>query len=288
MSLIRTILYQSKLLTVRHVECRPVDQNCGEVEQTDADLVVMPLRGAFVKHIASGKKLLAEPSQALFFAAGRAYRVSHEVALHDDSLSLQFSADVLQQVLASTIAADNFYAIETNSLLPARAIAERNLLSWRLKHQLAEPMEVEETSLNLISSAFINAGGSKKRSEHKRSRRSIQVEAARIALIQNPEQRWTLSDLSQKVDCSPYHLTRIFRKEIGIPLHQYQLRMRIAKSLDALLDTNDDLTNIALDTGFYSHSHFTSAFRQTIGISPTKFRKSANSKTRKNLIARLS
>ena len=288
MSLIRTILYQSNLLTVRHVECRPVDQNCSEVEQTDADVVVMPLRGAFVKHIVSGKKLLAEPSQALFFAAGRAYRVSHEVALHDDSLALQFSADVLQQVLANTIAADSFYAIESNSLLTARAIAARNLLSWRLKHQLAAPMEVEETSLNLISSALINAGGGKKRPEHKRSRRSIQVEAARIALIQNPEQRWTLSDLSQKVDCSPYHLTRLFRKEIGIPLHQYQLRMRIAKSLDALLDTNDDLTNIALDTGFYSHSHFTSAFRQTLGISPTEFRKSANSKTRKNLIARLS
>jgi AraC-like DNA-binding protein len=276
------------MLTVRHVECRPVDPNCSEVEQTDADIVVMPLRGAFVKHIVSGKKLLAEPSQAVFFAAGRAYRVSHEVASHDDSLALQFSADVLQQVLTNTIAADNFYAIETNSLLPARAIAERSLLLWRLKHQLAEPMEVEETSLNLISSAFINAVGSNKRSEYKRSRRSIQVEAARIALIQNPEKRWTLSELAQKVHCSPYHLTRIFRKEIGIPIHQYQLRMRIAKSLNALLDTKDDLTNIALDTGFSSHSHFTSAFRQTVGISPTEFRKSANSKMRKNLIARLS
>jgi AraC family transcriptional regulator len=276
------------MLTIRHVECRPVDQNCGEVEHSDADIVVMPLRGAFVKHIVSGKKLLAEPSQALFFAAGRAYRVSHEVALHDDSLVLQFSPDILQQVLANTTSADNFYAIDTNALLSAQAIAERSLLLWRLKHQFAEPIEVEEISLNLISSAFINAGRSKKRAEQKPSRRSIQVETARVALIQNPEQKWTLSELSQKVDCSPYHLTRIFRKEIGIPLHQYQLRMRIAKSLNALLDTNDDLTNIALDSGFYSHSHFTSAFRQTLGISPTEFRRSANSKTRKNLIARLS
>lgn len=276
------------MLSIRHVECRPLDQNCGEVEHSDADIVVMPLRGAFVKHIVSGKKLLAEPSQAVFFAAGRAYRVSHEVALHDDSLALQFSPDILQQVLANTTSADNFYAIETNSLLSAYVIAERSMLLWRLKHQIAEPMEVEETSLNLISAAFMNAGRSKKRFEYRRSRRSNQVEAARVALIQTPEQKWTLFELSKKVDCSPYHLTRIFRKEIGVPLHQYQRRMRIAKSLNALLDTNDDLTNIALDAGFYSHSHFTSAFRQALGISPTEFRRSANSKTRKNLIARLS
>jgi AraC family transcriptional regulator len=276
------------MLTVRHVECRPENQNCGKVEYSDADIVVMPLRGAFVKHILSGEKFLAEPSQVLFFAAGRAYRVSHEVVMHDDSLVLQFSPDILQQVLVDTTAKENFYAIETNSLLSPRSIAARTLLLWRLKHQLAEPIEVEETSLSLISSAFITARGRKNRSEPTRPRRSIQVEAARVALLQDPEQKWTLSELSNKVHCSPYHLTRIFKKEIGIPLHQYQLRMRISKSLNALLDTKDDLTNIALDSGFYSHSHFTSAFHQLVGSSPSEFRKSANSKIRKNLIARLS
>ncbi len=288
MSLIRTVLYESNVLTIRHVECRPADQNCGEVEHTDADVVVLPLRGAFVKHIVSGKKLLAEPSQAVFFAAGRPYRVSHEVASSDDSLALEFSPDILREVLANTTATDNLHSIEANSLLSAHTIATRTLLYWRLKHQLAEPIEIEETSLGLISSAFMRARRNEKSFKPKASRRSQKVETARIALIQNPEQKWALSDLSKKVNCSPYHLTRIFREELGIPLHQYQLRMRIAKSLNALLDTKDEVTSIALDSGFSSHSHFTSAFRQTVGISPTEFRRSANSQTRKNLIARLS
>jgi AraC family transcriptional regulator len=276
------------MLTIRHVECRPADQNCGEVEHSDADVVVLPLRGAFVKHIVSGKKLLAEPSQAVFFAAGRPYRVSHEVASSDDSLALEFSPDILREVLANTTATDNLHSIEANSLLAPHTIAARTLLYWRLKHQFAESIEIEETSLGLISSAFIRARCNKKSSKPKVSRRSQKVQAARIALIQNPEQKWTLSDLSKKVNSSPYHLTRIFREELGIPLHQYQLRMRIAKSVNALLDTKDDVTSIALDSGFSSHSHFTSAFRQTVGISPTEFRRSANSQTRKNLIARLS
>lgn len=289
MSLIRTTLYQSKLLAIRHVECRPTNQNCGEVEHSDADVVVLPLRGAFVKHIVSGKKLLAEPSQAIFFAVGRPYRVSHEVASSDDSLALEFSPDVLQEVLATTVATDNLLSIETNSLLSARTIAARTLLFCRLKHQLAEPIEIEETSLSLISSALRSARSNKKSSYQLiQTRRSLKVESARIELLQSPEQKWTLSDLSKKVDCSPFHLTRMFRQELGIPLHQYQLRMRIAKSLDALLDTNDDITSIALDSGFSSHSHFTSAFQLTVGISPSEFRRSANSKMRKNLIAHLS
>jgi AraC family transcriptional regulator len=267
------------MLTIRHVECRPADQNCSDVEHSAADVVVLPLSGAFIKHLVSGKKLLAEPSQALFFAAGRPYRVSHEVASNDDSLVLEFSADVLQEVLTNTTATDNFLSIEANSLLSVRAIAARSLLWWRLKHQLAEPMEVEETSLGLISSAFVAARRTKRAPYRSaQSRRSLQVESARIALLQNPEQKWTLTDLATKVDCSPYHLTRMFRQEIGIPLHQYQLRMRIAKSFNALLDTKDDVTVIALDSGFSSHSHFTSAFRHTVGISPTEFRRSANSK----------
>src|SRR6476660_2484945 len=113
MSLIRTVLYKSNMLTIRHVECRPTDQNCGEVEHSDADVIVLPLRGAFVKHIVSGKKLLAEPSQALFFATGRPYRVSHEVASSDDSLALEFSPDILREVLANTTATDDLHSIET-------------------------------------------------------------------------------------------------------------------------------------------------------------------------------
>src|SRR5262245_61336706 len=139
MSLKRTVLYKSNILTIRHVECRPTDQNCGEVEHSDADLVVLPLHGAFIKHLVCGKKLLAEPSQAVFFASGRPYRVSHEIASRDDSLVLEFSPDVLQEVLANTASTDNFLSINTNSLLSARAIAARSLLLWRLKNQLAEP-----------------------------------------------------------------------------------------------------------------------------------------------------
>jgi AraC-like DNA-binding protein len=37
---------------------------------------------------------------------------------------------------------------------------------------------------------------------------------------------------------------------------------------------HEDLTALALDLGFSSHAHFTSAFRQTYGRTPSEFRRS--------------
>ena len=44
-----------------------------------------------------------------------------------------------------------------------------------------------------------------------------------------------------------------------------------------MLDSNLDLTSIALDTGFASHSHFTARFRAFFGLTPEALRRSAGS-----------
>jgi AraC-like DNA-binding protein len=56
-----------------------------------------------------------------------------------------------------------------------------------------------------------------------------------------------------------------------VPLHQYLTQLRLAHALDALPSTSD-LTQLALDVGFSSHSHFTSRFRRAFGTTPSRFR----------------
>jgi len=57
----------------------------------------------------------------------------------------------------------------------------------------------------------------------------------------------------------------------GMPLYQYQLRLRLARGLD-LLSEYDDLAALSLELGFSSHSHFSAAFRSAYGRSPSDFR----------------
>jgi AraC-like DNA-binding protein len=68
----------------------------------------------------------------------------------------------------------------------------------------------------------------------------------------------------------------LVRKEVGIPIHQYLNRLRLGASLDCLADGAESLTQLALDLGYSSHSHFTHAFQQEFRISPSQFRCSTN------------
>jgi methylphosphotriester-DNA--protein-cysteine methyltransferase len=62
---------------------------------------------------------------------------------------------------------------------------------------------------------------------------------------------------------------RLQSGEFGTSVYRYAIRSRLAKALDAVLDSNLDLTTIALDAGFASHSHFTARFRAFFGVRPT-------------------
>ena len=52
-------------------------------------------------------------------------------------------------------------------------------------------------------------------------------------------------------------------------MHAYRNDVRLRLSLEAVMDGEQDLSQIALDAGFSSHSHFTSAFRAHFGLTPS-------------------
>jgi AraC family transcriptional regulator len=57
----------------------------------------------------------------------------------------------------------------------------------------------------------------------------------------------------------------------GAALHEYITQLRLARALAEIPHT-DDLTTLALDVGFSSHSHFSAAFRRAFGMTPSQFR----------------
>jgi AraC family transcriptional regulator len=86
--------------------------------------------------------------------------------------------------------------------------------------------------------------------------------------------RWTLAEVASEVGVSPVYLTQSFQQVEGVPLYRYQMRLRLARALD-LLGEYDDLSALALDLGFSSHSHVSAAFQQAYGRTPSEFRQFA-------------
>jgi AraC-like DNA-binding protein len=51
----------------------------------------------------------------------------------------------------------------------------------------------------------------------------------------------------------------------------YRQRVRLTRSLDLLPQYEGNVTDLALELGYSSHSHFTYCFRSVFAMSPTAF-----------------
>ena len=56
---------------------------------------------------------------------------------------------------------------------------------------------------------------------------------------------------------------------------EYRTHLRVRAAIERLLAGADDLSTIAADCGFASHSHLTDTFRRTLGTPPSRLRTAA-------------
>ena len=68
-----------------------------------------------------------------------------------------------------------------------------------------------------------------------------------------------------------------FKSTFGKSVHRYVMQRRIEKSIVLLKIGGSDLAQVALDCGFSNQSHFTEAFRRSVGDTPGNFRRSCRS-----------
>jgi AraC-like DNA-binding protein len=80
-----------------------------------------------------------------------------------------------------------------------------------------------------------------------------------------------MGKVGRAVGASRGHLAEVFREVVGVSPYRYQLQLRLARAQELLMES-DDLAQLALDLGFSSHSHFTTAFRHRFGETPAHFR----------------
>lgn len=81
----------------------------------------------------------------------------------------------------------------------------------------------------------------------------------------------TVTKIAAELDVSTSFLFRIFKREIGIPIHEYLNQYRISKSI-SLLKTHS-VTETGYLCGFCDSSHFISTFKKHTGITPMQYKK---------------
>ncbi|WP_151982532.1 helix-turn-helix domain-containing protein [Acinetobacter guerrae] len=89
---------------------------------------------------------------------------------------------------------------------------------------------------------------------------------------QHLDQAITLADLAAQTQLSEYHFAHMFKQSMRISPHQYVLQQRLHKAHTLILSSKNDLTDIALQCGFSSASHFSTRFKQYYGYRPSQLR----------------
>jgi AraC-like DNA-binding protein len=81
----------------------------------------------------------------------------------------------------------------------------------------------------------------------------------------------TLEMLGQEVGCSPFHLSRIFSREVGLTIPQFLRNLRMERAAELLRSGRYNVTEAATEVGYSSLSHFSKAFCETIGCCPVLY-----------------
>jgi AraC family transcriptional regulator len=272
----RRTLFESETLRIGLFEAHPVVDACGDVERQSSNVVVLPVSGVFSKHDAPGRHVIGTPSHAVFVAADMPYRIGFPGAIGDRALTLRFDEALAPDQLDCDGSSET---MASHGLLPANAMILRNLLWTRLVRAEADEFEIEALGLDLLNIALrsLRTGNVPLR-RPAQVRRMRALERVKEAVALAPNDKWDVAKLAKVANLSPFHLSHIFRQMVGTSIYDYVLHERLAQTLDAVLDSGDDLTAIALDAGFASHSHFTARFRSFFGCTPTALRRFARAK----------
>jgi AraC family transcriptional regulator len=81
----------------------------------------------------------------------------------------------------------------------------------------------------------------------------------------------SLKELAALVQISPHYFVQLFKQSIGMPPHQYVIRVRIERAKFLLTQQQMTIAEVAATVGFVDQSHFHRHFKRLVGVTPKTF-----------------
>jgi len=96
------------------------------------------------------------------------------------------------------------------------------------------------------------------------------VERAKMCLRERFNEAMSLHELADAAGLSRFHLLRTFARQVGMPPHVYQVRLRIERAC-LLMQAGMSPSVAATAVGFADQSHFTRHFRRVMDTTPGRY-----------------
>ncbi len=92
-------------------------------------------------------------------------------------------------------------------------------------------------------------------------------------LRRKPAHQWTVEEMAAIFGLGTTAFTEKVKSHTGFSPLNYLINIRISEAMKLLQNPHANITNIALETGFYSSQHFSTTFKKLTGYTPGEFRR---------------
>ena len=226
--------------------------------------IFLPTKGAFAYRAADGRRIVADPVHMFITAPGEIFDVE-PLGRVDQFRGLLIVAP--EELRPLNGAPKRRYSNGQAEVLAANAPLEALLLANRI-HVMSS---FGEKGACLEAANRLIAIGLTAPSLPRIAKSSPIVDRLKVQLNETFHQRSSLTELSAQVGKSPSLLTQMFSRSQDMSFYQYQLKIRLSAALAGLFGRHN-ITEVAYDVGFSSHSHFSVQFRRAFGMSPSQCR----------------
>jgi AraC family transcriptional regulator len=273
------VVFQSSTVTVAAFRCptaHPQFRDSGAIQN---HLFVFPRQSVELRH-EDQSAFVADPNVVTLYNRGQRYSRHPVSPLGDHCEWFAVEPEALLDAVRTRDPRvddhpDRPFRWAYGPCPPRTYLAQRALFDQLGRGEPHDSLFVEERVLDLLAqvlAAVYGFLGPAPRSAPPISTRQREAaEHARRLLGERLGDSLCLKEIARAVDLSPFHLCRAFRAATGTSLHAYRNQMRLRSALGRLTD-GSDITEIALDLGYSSHSHFTESFRRLFGTTPSRVR----------------
>lgn len=129
--------------------------------------------------------------------------------------------------------------------------------------------------VRILTALFERASTGKQKGSTEQLRNRARIERVLAYVNQNLARSLPAAELAHIAGVSPSHFNRLFREWTGYSPLDYLRRQRIATARRLLANVDLSIKEVAAQSGFKDPYHFSKAFRQLDGLSPSQFREAA-------------
>jgi len=187
----------------------------------------------------------------------------------EDEITGTIDTQYFPQHISDSFVNDDQEVIRTGKPLLNRVAVwynEQRILDWFVKNKF--PLrDASEKIIGLIVSIQNYEGMRDAQTPFSDLNRAIEYIRA------HPREKIPVEDLAKLSGKSSRHLNRQFHSAFGLSVQKFLTKTRVQAASDALIRTNQSISEIALDFGFCDQSAFTRQFHDYTGVTPRRFRK---------------